>query len=338
MKMIRYILMMAVMLVVVSLRAFSQGSPQVVCAGDSAVSYTVSGTAGSSFIWTLEEGGIIAEEYGDSIVVNWGTEVGEYELSVQEVSQYGCYSEPKHLQVQVSAPSIELGEDTYICEGESFRLTPQGDYYSFLWHDGSSTPGFTTTEEGLITCTVSNEYGCLWTDDLYLEVKDLPEVDLGRDTSLCGEQTVYLNAGYEGINFNWSTGENSQEILVYQGQQEIWVEVEDEDGCKNRDTIMILKCDPGLFFKDIPTAITPGTIDGHNDTWEIKKLDAYPDAIVDIYDRWGRLIWRSAPGYPIPWDGRDMHNKLVPMDSYHFIILLNFGQDDRVIGSVTVIR
>jgi len=72
--------------------------------------------------------------------------------------------------------------------------------------------------------------------------------------------------------------------------------------------------------------------------WRIEKLEAFPDAVVDIYDRWGRLIWRSEPGYPTPWDGRNMRGKEVPMDSYHYIILLNFGGDERVTGAVTVIR
>ena len=193
-------------------------------------------------------------------------------------------------------------------------------------------------QEGFITCKVSDAYGCFWEDELYLEVKPLPEVDLGRDTSLCGEESLYLFAGNDGINFNWSNGETGNEIQVFQGYQEISVIVEDEFGCENSDTIIIDNCDPGVFFKDIPTAITPSNQDGVNDVWMLEKLQSYPDAVVDIYDRWGRLIWRSEPGYPTPWDGRDMRGSEVPMDSYHFIILLNFGEDDRVIGSVTVIR
>ena len=94
---------------------------------------------------------------------------------------------------------------------------------------------------------------------------------------------------------------------------------------------------PALFFKDIPTAITPNG-DGRNDEWILEKLEAYPDVVVDIYDRWGNLVFRSEPGYPDPWDGRNMRGDLLPMDSYHFVILLNFGDDDRIIGAVTVIR
>ena len=103
------------------------------------------------------------------------------------------------------------------------------------------------------------------------------------------------------------------------------------------DTIVVDECDVIFYFRDIPTAITPND-DGTNDLWNIRKLAGYTQAVVEIYNRWGTLVWRSEPGYSEPWDGRDMGGKLVPMDSYHFVILLNSGSVDRVTGIVTVIR
>ncbi len=312
------------------------GQDYVVCPGDTAMDYSVQGTLGSTFEWTVE-GGVISRNYGDSVIVEWGMEPGEYEITVQEISQYGCYSIPMSLSVLISAPEINLGEDTFVCYGESKTLSPIGDYYSYEWQDGSTLPIYTASEEGYITCKVSDEYGCFWEDELFLEVKPLPYVDLGNDTSLCGEQYLDLSGGYDAISFDWSTGENSPNIIVYQGYKMISVVVEDDFGCINYDTIVIDDCDPGLFFKDIPTAITPNG-DGINDVWRIEKLEAYSGAVVDIYDRWGKLVFRSEPGYPDPWDGRNARGKFVPMDSYHFVILFNFGDDDRIIGTITVIR
>ncbi len=308
----------------------------IVCASDTGMAYYVQGTEGSTFEWTVD-GGSISRNFGDSIIVDWGDVSGEYELTVQEISEFGCNSEPKTATVLVSAPDINLGDDTYICSGEIFALSPIGDFYSYEWNDGSILPNFTTGEDGFITCKVSDKYGCFREDQLYLEVKVLPVVELGNDTSLCGDQYLYLDGGYDAINFEWSTDEISQEIVVYQGYKMISVLVEDEFGCVNYDTIVIDDCDPGIFFKDIPTAITPNG-DGTNDVWRLEKLEAYPESVIDIFDRWGKLVFRSEPGYPEPWDGRNMRGDLVPMDSYHFVILLNFGNDDRIIGSVTVIR
>jgi gliding motility-associated-like protein len=239
--------------------------------------------------------------------------------------------------VKVSILEFELGGDTHICEGESLTLELDKDYEQIEWIDGSTLKTFTTSEQGLITCKVT-DYGCSALDELYLEVKPLPYVNLGNDTTLCGDQSLYLNGGDDAMIYNWSTGESSYEIQVFQGYKEISVQVEDEYGCINSDDIIIENCDPSSFFKDIVNAITPSNQDGINDVWEIKELQSYSDAVVDIYDRWGRLIWRSEAGYPTPWDGRTMRGNAVPMDSYHYVIRLNFDDDDRVIGSVTVIR
>jgi gliding motility-associated-like protein len=118
---------------------------------------------------------------------------------------------------------------------------------------------------------------------------------------------------------------------------EIWVEVEDNLGCVNSDTIIIGRCNLQFYFRDIPTAFTPNG-DGTNDSWEIDKLAEFPGAEVEIFNQWGTLIWRSEPGYSVPWDGNDMHGREMPVDSYHFIIKFNDGSGEQFIGFVTVIR
>ncbi|MDT8430761.1 MAG: HYR domain-containing protein, partial [Bacteroidales bacterium] len=314
-----------------------QGPVGGVCAGDTGVTYIVSGWDDSNFEWALD-GGMIKQNNGNSILVDWGDIPGEYEISVQEVSVQGCPGEIKQATVLVSVPEINLGDDAFICEGEVFTVAPDGVFASYLWQDGSTLSSFSTNVDGLISCLVTDQNGCTNADEIYLEVYDVPVVEIGNDTSLCGNEFIILDAGTDGEIYRWSTGENSREITVYQGYQEIWVEVENEYTCVNSDTLIIEDCDINDYFSDIPTAITPSNGDGINDNWRIQKLEGFPDAVVDIYDRWGRLIWRSEPGYPDPWDGRDLRGKSVPMDSYHYVILLNFMNLDRVVGSVTVIR
>jgi gliding motility-associated-like protein len=87
----------------------------------------------------------------------------------------------------------------------------------------------------------------------------------------------------------------------------------------------------------MPTAITTND-DGVNDVWNIEKLAGYTQAVMEIYDQWGTMVWRSEPGYPQPWDGRNMNGRLVPVDSYHFVINFNDGSSDPLVGIVTVIH
>jgi gliding motility-associated-like protein len=240
--------------------------------------------------------------------------------------------------VIVGGPDIDLGEDTYVCEGEIFEVSLEPGYSSYNWLDGSTGERFTTETEGWIGVRVEDAAGCVVTDSLYLTVHPLPVVDLGEDRYLCGDEGLVLDAGPDGEIYTWSTGDVSQSITRFMGPRlEIWVEVTDVYGCKAGDTVVIDECNPEFYFRDIPTAITPNN-DGVNDVWNLEKLSTYTRATVEIFDRWGTLVWRSEPGYSEPWDGRNMNGNLMPMDSYHFVIKLNVGSVERITGVVTVIR
>ena len=275
--------------------------------------------------------------YNDTIYVDWGSQPVTGIIDLTETTLEGCVSFPISIDVNVGAPSIELGEDDYICRGIPKTIVPEGDFTSYLWHDGSTGSDFTTDQEGWIYLEVTDSNGCINNDSIYVSVIELPVVDLGNDTTLCGEQSLVLDAGTDGQIYSWSSGENSQQINVFQGPQVIWVDVENSYGCIGSDTIAITACNLEFFFRDIPTAITANN-DGMNDVWNLVKLRGYSQAVVDIYDQWGTLVWKSEPGYPDPWDGRSMNGKMMPVDSYHFVIDFNDGTDARINGIVTVIR
>ncbi|MCK4922057.1 MAG: gliding motility-associated C-terminal domain-containing protein, partial [Bacteroidales bacterium] len=306
-----------------------------VCPGDTGLFYAVSGSTGSTFIWNVD-GGNIKRDYGDSVIIDWELVPGEYEINVQETSQYSCVGTLKSATIKmISSPDVELGNDTSICEGDIFRLTPAGEFQAINWHDGSTSFSYETASEGMISCTVFNDAGCKVSDELYLELIDSPHVDLGQDTSICGY--LILDSGGDGIYFNWSTGEVSQQIEISSGRHEITVEVENEFGCFGSDTIIIDDCNLKDYFIDIPNLITPN-YDGKNDIWIIDELEGFPDVVVEIYDRWGRLVYKSVEGYPTPWDGTNMNGNLVPTGSYMYVFMLKYADYKRVTGSVTVIK
>jgi gliding motility-associated-like protein len=81
--------------------------------------------------------------------------------------------------------------------------------------------------------------------------------------------------------------------------------------------------------------ITPNG-DGKNDTWVIRNIDFYPNAEVLIFNRWGKLIFRTKNPAANQWDGK-FKGKPVPTDSYHYIIYLNDGSQPKT-GVISVIR
>jgi gliding motility-associated-like protein len=70
----------------------------------------------------------------------------------------------------------------------------------------------------------------------------------------------------------------------------------------------------------IPNAFTPNG-DGNNDTWIIENLEYYPQSWVQIFNRWGQLLYE---GYSSNegWDGT-YNNHFVPTGSYYYIIRTN---------------
>ncbi len=148
--------------------------------------------------------------------------------------------------------------------------------------------------------------------------------------------SLILDAGNPGSTYLWSTGETAQQIEVFTGEQFISVEVINPAGCSGSDEIHIQPCSPEAFFANIANTITPNN-DNVNDTWQIDEAMAYPEIEIEIFDRWGRLVWRSSRGYTENWDGRNMNGKELPMDSYFYVINLNDGSD-LMNGTITIIR
>ena len=95
--------------------------------------------------------------------------------------------------------------------------------------------------------------------------------------------------------------------------------------------ISILKLIEGIKFAN---AITPNG-DGQNDTWEIEDIDAFPDALVNIYDKAGLPVYKSSGGYT-PWNGTTLNGKPLPMGSYYYIIDLRDGSPIYQ-GTLTII-
>ncbi|MBN1117824.1 MAG: gliding motility-associated C-terminal domain-containing protein, partial [Bacteroidales bacterium] len=111
------------------------------------------------------------------------------------------------------------------------------------------------------------------------------------------------------------------------------------DGCVEGDTLFVER------RMEVPDTLynvfTPNG-DNNNDYWTIPNAIQYPDIEVEIYDRWGQLIfYRKGYGQDTDsmWDGRSMKNgKYLPVGTYLYIIRLNDGESEPKTGTVTIIR
>jgi gliding motility-associated-like protein len=147
-----------------------------------------------------------------------------------------------------------------------------------------------------------------------------------------GRIEIAVFGGTFPYEFNWSNGDEGANLDGLMTGTYI-LELSDQNQCVLYDTTYLESAN--ISCLELFTAFTPNG-DGYNDTWEIKNIELYPEATVEIFNRWGELMYRSDKGYDNPWDGTYKGREL-PIDSYHFVINLGNGRDPFT-GNVTIIR
>jgi gliding motility-associated-like protein len=85
---------------------------------------------------------------------------------------------------------------------------------------------------------------------------------------------------------------------------------------------------------EVPNAFSPNG-DGINDTWRIKYLESYPGATVEVYNRYGQIVYHSL-GYSVDWDGT-YNGRPLPVATYYYIINPRNGRE-VITGSVTILK
>ncbi len=88
----------------------------------------------------------------------------------------------------------------------------------------------------------------------------------------------------------------------------------------------------------ITNTFTPNG-DGYHDKWEINNIELFPDARIEVFDRWGRRVFMQDGGYSNSdaWDGT-FDGKTLPYDNYFYVIDL-LGDGSTILrGNLTIIK
>jgi len=114
---------------------------------------------------------------------------------------------------------FDLGPDTTVCGAAPMVLdatTPGAETY--LWNDGSTLPQRTTTGTGEYRVTAESN-GCTVSDTLRLQRLEGLVVDLPGDTTICGQDTLWLDATtLYADRYRWYDGfETARRPVMEQG-------------------------------------------------------------------------------------------------------------------------
>lgn len=109
--------------------------------------------------------------------------------------------------------TVNLGNDTTICQGNTLTLNAQNPGSTYLWSTGATTQTIIVNSTGTYWVNVTS-ISCSATDTIHVTVAAPPVVHLGNDTTLCSPGNLTLDAGNVGATYLWSTGANTQTINV----------------------------------------------------------------------------------------------------------------------------
>lgn len=203
---------------------------------------------------------------------------------------------------------------------------------------GLFDPSLIPPGDHLVRYTFAAENGCSAFSDYNVTILAAPRVSAGPDLSVTGGNQVVLRGTATGNNvvLTWSPAtwlNNAETAMPTASPADNIIYTltgVSSDGCRASDDVSVQV----LKMPQIPNVFTPNG-DGRNDRWEIPFLDRYSGCTVEIYNRYGQLLFRSV-GYGSPWDGT-FNSKPAPAGTYYYVINPGNGVK-QISGFVDIIR
>ncbi|MDM1406481.1 T9SS type B sorting domain-containing protein [Myroides sp. DF42-4-2] len=257
-------------------------------------------TAEVTFTLTVEEspiapvlqGAIVCIDYNtgklvDPYTIDSGYKGEDYEFQWQHTSQTGRFTD-----IPGATKSYYVVEDTAL--GNTFRVVVK--------------------YKGQKCSTPSSSVVLTFVDEIPIKVQGADST--GMINQLDGEETitVTITSPQESSLFEYALDEGAYQDSrmfydVANGTHRVWV--------RYKDNKSICPQYLDIFVLGYPKFFTPNG-DGFNDTWNISALKGHPEAVIYIYDRFGKLLKQLSPSNE-GWDGT-FNGKSMPSTDYWFTV------------------
>lgn len=248
---------------------------------------------------------------------------------------FGCPTVREFQLTIIKAVSLQL-EDQVLCTNENGSVTPiqimtgfSTSEYAFKWYrDGqvlnNTGASLTVNQPGNYTVELINHIGCVGgSASATVTVSSGPE-SLTADVVtgyFSDNATIVAQATGNGNFVYWMDYGPEQDSGTFENVSSGMhrIHVKDAEGCGRTFTVEVTVIDYPKFF-------TPNG-DGYNDTWNI-RMPSSSNAIIFIFDRYGKLITSLRPQNTGGWDGTYNGNTL-PSTDYWFTINYQENQQEK---------
>ena len=160
---------------------------------------------------------------------------GNYFVRVTDIN--GCQGSDTILISLHQTPTVDLGSNKAICDGDSILLDVGLGWSDILWSDGYLGQINSLKVDGTYSVRVIDSNGCEGGDEMVLTVNSTPAMSLGPDVEVCfGEEFTFSTTPNNFNSYLWNDGSNAQQLEV-NIPQTVSVLVTDQNGCFASDTV-----------------------------------------------------------------------------------------------------
>ncbi len=270
---------------------------------------------------------------------------GDYTVSI--VDSNNCILIRTFTIVSPSEPIyLYAGVENVSCYGDndgSVFVNATGGYppYKYIWNieDHYNVQNVSNLFAGNYRLKILDSEGCSL--DTVININQPSEIEVlyylvepTCDINNNGYIEFEVTGGIPPYSYSWEDNRTYNSRITGLSSGEYSFTITDNNNCKKSpDIIMPDNPDPCIR---IASAFTPNG-DGINDEWIIEgidNIDLVENAIIQVYNRWGQLMWEGREDSP-PWDGT-WNGKVVPTASYLYTIDLLNGI--KYCGIVTVVK
>jgi gliding motility-associated-like protein len=165
-------------------------------------------------------------------------------------------------------------------------------------------------------------------------------VSAGPDLTIQNGESVQLQGQTSETVISWSPSYNMSNSslirpVVNPSETTTYFLTVDNGTCSITDEMTVI-VEEGL---EVPNTFSPNG-DGINDTWDILGIEDFPDCNIQIFTRWGQVVYQTT-GYSIDkrWDGNSKSGKELASGAYYYVINLRDAAYEKPLkGTVSIIR
>ncbi len=203
--------------------SFSIGNDTTLCTGASLVLDAT--TAGATYLW----------QDGSTNSTFNSASTGLYFVTI---NINGCTATDSININFANLNSINLGNDTALCPGQSLLLNASITGATYIWQDGSINPTYNVNAAGNYSVSVTIGNCSPISDNIIVTFNSAPLINLGDDTIVCAGQLVLLDATFAGATYSWQNSSNNATFNVLTTGN-YSVTVTNLNGCTASDNISV---------------------------------------------------------------------------------------------------